>query len=95
MPAHLRLWLQTPPNFHGPPREEGKNENCGGRVQKNAKFWAPLRGPTHSPPTPHMWPSAVMAKFGLAAVKQGWPNQVWPNAVATACGSPFGWASAT
>ena len=28
-----------------PPREESKNENCGGEVKKSAKFWAvPRRG---------------------------------------------------
>ena len=33
------------------------------------------------------WPNAVMAKFGLAiAVKYGWPDQVWPNEVATSSG---------
>ena len=64
--AHFRApALQTPPKFHErTPRERKKKENCGGKKEKSAKFWAPhpsglhpsklhpsgstLRGPTFS-----------------------------------------------
>ena len=38
----------------GPPREGRKNENCGGRGKKSAKFWAPptLQAPRPSGPHP-------------------------------------------
>ena len=36
----------------GPTREGEKNENCGGRVKKSAKFWAPRPSGPH-PSGPH------------------------------------------
>ena len=44
--AHLRSRPSiTPPNFHETtPKRGRKNENCGGRVKKRAKFWAVRSG---------------------------------------------------
>ena len=57
--AHFRAPALQKPHQNstkGPPRERRKKENCGGRVKKSAKFWAPHpSGPHPSGPNPS-WP---------------------------------------
>ena len=68
--------LQTPPKFHErTPRERKKKENCGGRREKSAKFWA-----SHPSRAPHF----VVPKFDirkLAEVEIG-RSRNWPKSIA-------------
>ena len=58
---------QTPPKFHGKTsKRRRKKENCGGRGQKSAKFWASHpSGPCFCPP----W-----GRIGLSQKNLFWPK---------------------
>ena len=68
--AHLRApALQTPPKFQGPPREGRKNENCGGRWEKRAKFWRSGGWQTTTTTTPTRTPTTTRHN-----TKTDWPK---------------------